>query len=321
MRPVVEAIFDGAQLGVGDGAEVEAARQVLSSQAVDVLVAAALPGHVGIGEEEIGLQCDADERVFGKLLAVVGGQGMHPGDQAAQALQQGARDAVGGAIRRPGQQVQTAAAFGHRDHDRRAARGVDGVEFPIARARAGFDHGWALMQAAPMPELTASVAQPAAAALTPALPQPSKQPSTAALVGVDVPVDPLVARQAGDGRDLLRAPVLQQVRLDSGLVLGGDAGTRAGCLSAAPGKALGPLGLIAPVHTVAPHLPADGARCAIELKGDAAQRAARVTQGADSVSFMLVQAALGHEQLHLAVKGLRLGHLNLFSISGVAFQS
>ena len=54
---MVEAIFDGAQLGIGDGAEVEAVRQVLSSQAVGVLVAAALPGRVGIGEEEIGLQC------------------------------------------------------------------------------------------------------------------------------------------------------------------------------------------------------------------------------------------------------------------------
>lgn len=114
-----------------------------------------------------------------------------------------------------GQQVQTAAAFGHRDHHRRAARGVDGVEFPIAHARASFDHDRPRMQAAPMPELATSVAQPAMTALTPALPQPSKQFATAALVGVEVPVDPLMARQAGDGCDLLRAPVLlQQTRLD-----------------------------------------------------------------------------------------------------------
>lgn len=66
---MVEAIFDGAQLGVGDGVEVEAPRQVLSGQAVSVLVAAALPSRVGVGEEEIGFQCDADERVLGKLLS------------------------------------------------------------------------------------------------------------------------------------------------------------------------------------------------------------------------------------------------------------
>jgi hypothetical protein len=54
---------------------------------------------------------------------------------------------------------------------------------PIAHARAIFDCGQALMQAVPVPELTTSVAQFALTTLTPALPQPSKQFATAALIG------------------------------------------------------------------------------------------------------------------------------------------
>ena len=72
---MVETVFDDAELGIGDGAEVEATRQVLSSQAVGVFVATAPPSCVGVGEEEIGFQCDADARVLAKLLVVVGGQG------------------------------------------------------------------------------------------------------------------------------------------------------------------------------------------------------------------------------------------------------
>lgn len=49
---MVEAVFDGAELGIGDGAEVEATRQALSSQTVGVFAATALPGSVGVGEEK-----------------------------------------------------------------------------------------------------------------------------------------------------------------------------------------------------------------------------------------------------------------------------
>lgn len=91
----------------------------------------------------------------------------------------------------------------------------------------------------------------------------------------------------------LGLPVLYQPCLDSDLVLSGDAGTSAGSCPAAPGLALGPFGLIAPVHTVAPQLPADRAGRAIELMTNAAQRAASVTQGTDLVSFEPVSGGHG----------------------------
>lgn len=78
---------------------------------------------------------------------------------------------------------------------------------------------------------------------------------------------------------------------------------------------------IAPMYTVAPQPPADGAWHTIRLIGNAAQRAARITQGVDSISFKLAQAAMGHEQRHLALKGLKLGRMDLFNASGIAFQS
>ena len=43
-RAFVELLGDGVEVGLGQGAEVEASGQVLAQQAVGVLVAAALPG-------------------------------------------------------------------------------------------------------------------------------------------------------------------------------------------------------------------------------------------------------------------------------------
>ena len=71
--------------------------------------------------------------------------------------------------------------FGHRDHHCRTARGVAGVELPIAHARAIFDRGQTPMQTVPVPDLITSVAQPAATTLTPTLLQPSKQFAMAAI--------------------------------------------------------------------------------------------------------------------------------------------
>lgn len=82
---------------------------------------------------------------------------------------------------------------------------MDGVEFPIAHAQTGLEYGRPLVQAAPMPELAASITQPAAMTLTLGLPQLSKQFTTATRVGVDLPVNPLMALQAGDGSDLFGA--------------------------------------------------------------------------------------------------------------------
>src|ERR1700733_16057462 len=50
--PVVELVFDVLELGGGVRAEVGALGEVFAQQPVDVLVAAALPGCVRVGEED-----------------------------------------------------------------------------------------------------------------------------------------------------------------------------------------------------------------------------------------------------------------------------
>ena len=52
--PVVEFVFDFLQLGGGVRAEVGALGEVFAQQPVDVLVAAALPGRVRVGEVDAG---------------------------------------------------------------------------------------------------------------------------------------------------------------------------------------------------------------------------------------------------------------------------
>lgn len=82
-----------------------------------------------------------------------------------------------------------------------------------------------------------------------------------------------------------------------------------------------PLRLVGPAGAIAPQFPADRAGRAIEFAGDRAQRQAGGVERVDSVSFLQVQAAIGHGQLHLAVKLHRLGRLDRFNALGVAIGS
>ena len=52
-RAFVELLGDGVEVGLGQGAEVEASGQVLTQQAVGVLVAAALPRRLGVAEVDL----------------------------------------------------------------------------------------------------------------------------------------------------------------------------------------------------------------------------------------------------------------------------
>jgi hypothetical protein len=49
---------NSVELGLGEGAEVESSGQVLTQQAVGVLVAAALPGRLGIADLDLHASLD-----------------------------------------------------------------------------------------------------------------------------------------------------------------------------------------------------------------------------------------------------------------------
>ncbi len=88
-RAVVQPVLDLAHLLRRDLAEIDALREVLANQAVDVLVPDTFPRMVRSREVESRVQPLGDLPVTGELLAVVRGQGVHPVTVRPQAPQQG----------------------------------------------------------------------------------------------------------------------------------------------------------------------------------------------------------------------------------------
>lgn len=72
-------------------------------------------------------------------------------------------------------------------------------------------------------QLAAPIAPTTATPLTALATQAAEQAAAPTLVGVDVPVDPLMAGQTGRTGDLLRAPVAFKIRLDAADATGIDA--------------------------------------------------------------------------------------------------
>src|SRR5690606_10160398 len=127
--------------------------------------------------------------------------------------------------------------------------------------------------------------------------------------------------QAGCAGDLFRAPVLAQVGLDPFDRLRGNPWPAAGLRAAVLTEPLRPARLVTPADRIARQLAAEGAGRTVQCNGNLPKAITGFMQAADAISFVLVQAANGHGQLHLAVKLLRSGRLGLFTTSGVAIES
>lgn len=121
--------------------------------------------------------------------------------------------------------------------------------------------------------------------------------------------------------DLVGAPFVPEQSLDPADAQRIDARVAVRSLAAGSADPISALRVIARHIGIAAELAADGARRAVQAVGDRPKRKPSLAKGVDSVSFMLIQAACGHGQLHLAVKSLRLGRLNPFSTLGVALRS
>ena len=89
--------------------------QVLAYETVHVLVRAALPGSIRMGEIEIQVEFSGNRFVLRELLAVVGGQGVRVIGEGAQLLKDGLRDVIGRAPFDLLQQGQSRFAFVERD--------------------------------------------------------------------------------------------------------------------------------------------------------------------------------------------------------------
>ena len=137
----VELPGDGAELGLAEGRQVDAVRQVLAQQAVGVLVGAALPRAVRIAEVDLDVGCEGEAAVVGKLLAPVPGQ--RPADvsgQLARLPDQRRDDGRGLLVRDLGQDHVARLALDQR-HDMAAARSRDKIAFPVPGHGAVLDAG------------------------------------------------------------------------------------------------------------------------------------------------------------------------------------
>lgn len=137
--PMIESIHGEADLLVVDGIEAAFLGEVLAHQSVGVLVGAALPGSVGMGEVEGRIELLGDGLVSGKFLAVVGRQGMHARLEGLEQVGDGLADELSGFTLNFSQQGIAALALDQADEGLTVIGADDRVAFPVAHAGAGLD--------------------------------------------------------------------------------------------------------------------------------------------------------------------------------------
>src|SRR5690606_32036037 len=117
----------------------------LADEAVEVFVAASLPGRVGVAEVDVGAGGDTELEVLGEFGSLVPGEGPQ---QVLGELAHGGCEAFGdvggGLVLDSDQQPVSAGAFHHRRHRRLAAGTQDQVAFPVAGNRPVFHLGGTL---------------------------------------------------------------------------------------------------------------------------------------------------------------------------------
>jgi len=189
---MVEAMHGKGDLMRSDGIEAQLLRKELSDEAVHVLVGATLPGGVGMGEEEVGIESPGDSFMLGELLAVIGRQRMNAGRERRQHGDDRARDSSSRLGRDMRDQGVARLAFVDRNESLLMAGADNQIGFPVAEALATIDNGRALVNRHLVGDGAASFAS--AIALTPHLlaTQGTMQDTARAPVGVDVLIDGFV---------------------------------------------------------------------------------------------------------------------------------
>ena len=81
---------------LGDGLEGHLFGEELADEAIHILVGTALPGGVGMGEEEVGIEFLGDPLMLSELLSIVGRERMYAGRKRRQQRDHG----LGNGLRR-----------------------------------------------------------------------------------------------------------------------------------------------------------------------------------------------------------------------------
>lgn len=138
---MIQSFHGEADLLWSDGIEAAFLGEVLAHQPIGVLVGAALPGSVRMGEVEVGIKLAGDGLVIGEFLAVVGGDGMYKSLEWLEQAGDGLADEGSGFALDLGQQGVAALAFDERDEGLAVVGADDRVALPMAYAGASLDRG------------------------------------------------------------------------------------------------------------------------------------------------------------------------------------
>ena len=108
----------------GDEIETHVLWEKRADAAVHVLSGAALPGGVGMGKEEMGIEFPSEPFVLSELLIIAGGQRMNAGRERRQQGNRSIGDSLGGLERSACDQGLAGFAFIER-HERLNLAGAD----------------------------------------------------------------------------------------------------------------------------------------------------------------------------------------------------
>jgi hypothetical protein len=208
---MVEVVSDARAEALGEVTERRTLGQVLSDEAVGVLVGAAFPSVMGIGEEDGGIESMLDGFVAVKLDSVVEGDGVHGMGLVGEERDQTSGGEVGGG---PGHRADADQAALALDDGGDAGRAltVNRVAFPVSDPAPLCDDGGALLEHPLAREASSAVVLPVALA-APFLSAPQVGPEDAAALFIlpDPQVDRFVAHHgqpeaAQAAHDLFRTP-------------------------------------------------------------------------------------------------------------------
>ena len=143
----IQSMGDGIQLTLRIGGQVRALGQVLTQQAIGILVGAPLPRGMRIGKADLDRESLGQLLVLGHLFAPIVGQRVpQRGGHLSELLGEASVGTGGIRAVHSGQQHQPCGPF-HQGPDRRAiARAFQQVAFPVAGYRAGRHLGRAFSQ-------------------------------------------------------------------------------------------------------------------------------------------------------------------------------
>ena len=214
---MVESMRGEGDLPRGDGIEAQLLGEELSDETVHVLVSAALPGSIGMSQEEVGIKGAGDSFMSGKLLAVVGRQHMDASRERRQQRDHGIRDDIGRLGRHMGNPGVAGLALVQRRQRLPMSGADDQVDFPVAKAAARNDDSWAPLDR----QMIGDGAAPIAAAIAFASHLLAAQGAVQATAHVDALIDAFVADTGLSGGleiagDLLRAPQLSELGFGEG---------------------------------------------------------------------------------------------------------